>query len=76
MERPAAKPSTCEHSGAILVASRRVKCSLIACGLLDVPVYDSIVESLHVLFSVYLEFTENVHFQQQVPADGPQVMTN
>ena len=48
----------------------------IACGLLDVPVYDSIVESLHVLFSVYLEFTENVHFQQQVPADGPQVMTN
>merc|ERR1711977_41864 len=48
----------------------------IACGLLDVPVYDSIVESLHVLFSVYLEFTENVHFQQQVPADAPQVMTN
>ena len=40
------------------------------------PVYDSIVESLHVLFSVYLEFTENVHFQQQVPADAPQVMTN
>jgi hypothetical protein len=25
---------------------------------------------------VYLEFTENVHFQQQVPADAPQVMTN
>ena len=48
----------------------------IACGLLDVPVYDSIVESLHVLFSVYLEFTENVHFQQQVPAETAQVMTN
>ena len=35
-----------------------------ACALLDIPVYDNLVESLHVLFSLYLEFADNVHFQR------------
>jgi len=34
----------------------------ICCALMDVPVYDSLVESLHVFFSLYLEFSDNVHF--------------
>ncbi|KAH8062410.1 hypothetical protein JL722_3328 [Aureococcus anophagefferens] len=44
-----------------------LECSLpelarIACSIMDIPVYDNLVESLHVLFSVYLEFSDNVHF--------------
>ncbi|KAJ8598200.1 hypothetical protein CTAYLR_005527 [Chrysophaeum taylorii] len=41
----------------------------LACALLDVPVYDNLVESLHLLFSLYLEFAENAHFKatQQPP---------
>ncbi|KAH8067617.1 hypothetical protein JL721_7460 [Aureococcus anophagefferens] len=43
-----------------------LECSLpelarIACSIMDIPVYDNLVESLHVLFSVYLEFSDNVH---------------
>jgi len=34
----------------------------VACAIMDIPVYDNLVESLHVLFSVYLEFSDNVHF--------------
>ena len=34
----------------------------IACAIMDIPVYDNIVESLHVFFSLYLEFADNVHF--------------
>lgn len=37
--------------------------SRVVCALLDIPVYDKIVESLHVLFSLYSEFQNNVHFQ-------------
>lgn len=36
----------------------------VVCALLDVPVYDKVVESLHVVFSLYSEFQNNVHFQQ------------
>mmetsp|Transcript_2973 Transcript_2973/g.4144 ORF Transcript_2973/g.4144 Transcript_2973/m.4144 type:complete len:374 (+) Transcript_2973:27-1148(+) len=36
----------------------------IVCALLDIPVYDKITESLHVLFTLYTEFKNNAHFQQ------------
>uniref|UniRef100_A0A7S3JRL4 Intraflagellar transport protein 46 homolog n=1 Tax=Aureoumbra lagunensis TaxID=44058 RepID=A0A7S3JRL4_9STRA len=36
-----------------------------ACALIDIPVYDNLVESLHILFSLYLEFVENPHFSAQ-----------
>ena len=42
------------------------------CGLLDIPVHKlgnkkSIVEALHLLFSLYAEFKENPHFRHQKP---------
>jgi intraflagellar transport protein 46 len=43
------------------------------CSILDVPVYDgNIVESLHVLFTTYMEFTANQHFMpnQAAGKDG------
>lgn len=36
----------------------------IVCALLDIPVYDKLTESLHVLFTLYTEFKNNAHFQQ------------
>ena len=38
------------------------------CGILDIPIYGSLTESLHVLFSLYSDFKANVHFQQQLEA--------
>lgn len=35
----------------------------VVCALLDIPVYDKITESLHVLFTLYSEFKNNSHFQ-------------
>jgi len=35
------------------------------CGILDIPVYENPVESLHLLFSLYLEFKHNPIFGQQ-----------
>ena len=32
------------------------------CALLDIPVYGSLTQPLHVLFTLYLEFSGNVHF--------------
>ena len=34
----------------------------IICALLEIPVKNNIIESLHVLFSVYMQFKENTHF--------------
>lgn len=34
----------------------------VLCAIMDVPVYDSIIESLHVVFSLYMAFKENPHF--------------
>jgi intraflagellar transport protein 46 len=34
----------------------------IVCALLDIPVYKNVYESLHVLFTLYLEFRSNQHF--------------
>jgi hypothetical protein len=36
---------------------------------MDIPVYESCIESLHVLFSLYLEFKSNPIFQQQLAMD-------
>jgi intraflagellar transport protein 46 len=33
------------------------------CSLLDIPTYDNPIESLHVLFSLYMDFKNNAHFQ-------------
>lgn len=40
------------------------------CGLLDIPVYDNPVESLHLLFSTFLEFKSNPVFGQAVGGDA------
>ena len=41
----------------------------IICALTDIPVFKSRVESLHVLFSLYLEFKNSQHFRSR-QADG------
>jgi intraflagellar transport protein 46 len=35
----------------------------VACAILDIPVHGKLTESLHTLFSLYLEFRNNPHFQ-------------
>ena len=49
--------------------------SKLACVLLDIPIHDAnnnrnIIESLHVLFTLFSEFKANQHFQQQQKAEG------
>ena len=39
---------------------------VLRCAILDIPVYNSLTESLHVLFTLYSDFKANVHFQQQL----------
>lgn len=34
----------------------------VVCALLDIPVYEKVTESLHVLFTLYAEFKNNSHF--------------
>ena len=36
------------------------------CAILDIPVYDNPIESLHMMFSVYMEFRNNPHFQARL----------
>lgn len=31
---------------------------------MDIPVYDNLIESLHVLFTTFMEFKSNPHFMQ------------
>lgn len=43
--------------------------SKLACNILDIPIHDAnpqrnIIESLHVMFSLYSAFKENEHFQK------------
>mmetsp|Transcript_28866 Transcript_28866/g.73657 ORF Transcript_28866/g.73657 Transcript_28866/m.73657 type:complete len:401 (-) Transcript_28866:254-1456(-) len=38
----------------------------LVCSILDIPVYENPVESLHVLFTLYLEFKHNPIFSHQV----------
>lgn len=35
------------------------------CAILDIPVYKNLSESLHVLFTLYMEFSSNQHFMHQ-----------
>ncbi|XP_044040157.1 intraflagellar transport protein 46 homolog isoform X2 [Siniperca chuatsi] len=37
----------------------------IICSLLDIPVYSSRIQSLHLLFSLYLEFRDSQHFTRR-----------
>jgi intraflagellar transport protein 46 len=34
----------------------------VCCAILDIPVHNSITQSLHVLFTLYSEFKNNPHF--------------
>ncbi|XP_045920432.1 intraflagellar transport protein 46 homolog [Micropterus dolomieu] len=48
----------------------RLNCGLaqyadLVCGLLDIPVYSSRIQSLHLLFSLYLEFRDSQHFTRR-----------
>merc|ERR1719502_1042024 len=42
------------------------------CAFLDIPIYGSLTEALHVLFTLYSDFKANVHFQQQLSQDQEQ----
>ncbi|PNW83496.1 hypothetical protein CHLRE_05g241637v5 [Chlamydomonas reinhardtii] len=42
----------------------------LVCTLLDIPVYDDPVESLHVLFTLYLEFKNNPIFRQHMEMEN------
>ena len=37
--------------------------SKLLCSLLDIPTYENPIESLHVMFSLYMDFKNNAHFQ-------------
>ncbi len=40
------------------------------CAVLDIPVYGSLVQSLHVAFTLFHEFRQNVHFQANFGGNG------
>jgi len=42
----------------------------IVCAIFDIPVYNNCVESLHVLFTLFSEFKNNHHFQQDMLHHG------
>ncbi|GFH17841.1 IFT complex B protein [Haematococcus lacustris] len=42
----------------------------LVCSILDIPVYDNPVESLHLLFSLYLDFKQNPVFAQLLQDGG------
>lgn len=44
--------------------------SKVVCTLLDIPVYDNPIESLHVLFTLYLEFKNNPVFRQHMELEN------
>lgn len=44
--------------------------SKMLCALLDIPVYENPVESLHVLFTLYLEFKNNPVFKQHMDMEN------
>lgn len=41
------------------------------CAVMDIPVYDNLIESLHLLFTTFMEFKNNAHFMQLGGAGGP-----
>lgn len=44
----------------------------VICAIMDIPVYDNLIESVHLLLSLYLEFKENPHFAGISKAQGPE----
>jgi intraflagellar transport protein 46 len=40
------------------------------CALLDIPTYDNPIESIHLMFSLFIEFRNNPHFQAQGGGHG------
>ncbi|CAI8027663.1 Intraflagellar transport protein 46 homolog [Geodia barretti] len=42
----------------------------IICALLDIPVHNSRIHSLHNLFSLYMEFKNSQHFNRDAPTDS------
>lgn len=52
------------------------------CSILDIPTYDNPIESLHMLFSIYVDFRNNPHFQARLlngqadAKDGPDPVRN
>uniref|UniRef100_A0A8C4NI14 Intraflagellar transport protein 46 homolog n=1 Tax=Dicentrarchus labrax TaxID=13489 RepID=A0A8C4NI14_DICLA len=65
-----------ELLGRLQLPPARLHCSLAqyadaVCGLLDIPVYGSRIQSLHLLFSLYLEFRDSQHFTRS--KTGPQM---
>ncbi len=36
-----------------------------SCLIIDIPVYDKLILSLHLLFALYMEFGKNPHFKQK-----------
>ncbi|XP_043954392.1 intraflagellar transport protein 46 homolog [Gambusia affinis] len=64
-------PEVEELLGALQLPPARLACSLpqyadLVCSLLDIPVHGSRVQSLHLLFSLYLEFRDSQHFTSRV----------
>ena len=44
----------------------------VLCSILDIPTYDNPVESLHLMFTLYMDFRDNPHFQA-MRGGGPPV---
>jgi intraflagellar transport protein 46 len=42
----------------------------VLCAVLDIPVYDNPIESLHVMFSLFMDFRDNPHFQAMKGGGG------
>ncbi|XP_072283459.1 intraflagellar transport protein 46 homolog isoform X3 [Pyxicephalus adspersus] len=62
------QPEFEELLGKVGLPSADLDCDLatyidIICGILDIPVYKSRIQSLHVLFSLYSEFKNSQHFK-------------
>ncbi|XP_061619061.1 intraflagellar transport protein 46 homolog [Phyllopteryx taeniolatus] len=60
-------PEVEETLGRVRLPPARLHCSLsrycdVVCALLDVPVYCSRIQALHLLFSLFLEFRDSQHF--------------
>ena len=43
----------------------------IACAILDIPVHENLIESLHVLFTLFSAFKENQFFRGRGTTDAP-----
>ena len=57
----------CGKQEAIIMKDYYNKCLLIIIGLLDIPVRGNRIHSLHVLFSLFMEFKNSQHFTNYIP---------